>query len=127
MLMHNTLILVSRLEQRNKKESKVKPDKIIQWLDKVKSKVNWLWMVFLPIKLQLNYEKREYPELSKVRLEFGNFDKFFYIFSEFLLKNAKNQQKSLFFALLFIILLELFMYVDNIYKNSKNPWTILSF
>ena len=42
--------------------------------------------------------KREYSELSKVRLEFGNFDKFFYIFSEFLLKNAKNQQKSLFFA-----------------------------
>ena len=96
--MHNTLILVSRLEQRNQKESKVKPDEIIQWLAKVKSKVNWLRLVFLPIKLQLNYEKREYPELSKVRLEFGNFDKFFYIFSEFLLKNAKNQQKSLFFA-----------------------------
>ena len=56
-------------------------------------------MVFLQIKLQLNYEKREYPELSKVRLEFGNFDKFFYIFSEFWLKNAKNQQKSLFFAI----------------------------
>ena len=31
-----------------------------------------------------------------MRLEYGNFDKFFYIFSEFLLKNAKNQQKSLF-------------------------------
>ena len=92
--MHNTLILVSRLEQRNKKESKVKPDKIILGL----AKVNWLRLVFLPIKLQLNYEKREYPELSKVRLEFGNFDKFFYIFSEFLLKNAKNQQKKLIFA-----------------------------
>lgn len=62
-----------------------------------------------------------------MRLEFGNFDKFFYIFSEFLLKNAKNQQKSLFFCHLLIILLELFIYVDNIYKNSKNPWTILSF
>ena len=93
--MHNTLILVSRLEQRNQKESKVKPDEIIPGL----AKVNWLWMVFLQIKLQLNYEKREYPELSKVRLEFGNFDKFFYIFSEFWLKNAKNQQKSLFFAI----------------------------
>ena len=52
-------------------------------------------MVFLPIKLQLNYEKREYPELSKMRLEYGNFDKFFYIFSEFLLKNPYDSQVAI--------------------------------